>query len=173
MVHSDFIAVHRSTSADARLSQQLCTLRIFVNVAWVAMQKTSVGRCKTIEVWTHHERLACHWHFFTCYTLMIINQPIHTQICWWPQRKAHQISLHSQSVSWGYRSLSLPAQDALHCTPWLGVDLLLPVNKKQLLHGERYRKIGTMFTLIFSIRCLQYALFCWNLHLRCAFSTKY
>ena len=44
MVHSDFIAVHRSTSADASLLQQLCALRIFVHVAWVATQKTSIGR---------------------------------------------------------------------------------------------------------------------------------
>ena len=44
MVHSDFIAVHRSMSADANLSQQLCSLRILVRVTRVATQKTSVGR---------------------------------------------------------------------------------------------------------------------------------
>ena len=37
MVRSDFIAVHWSTSADARLSQQLCALRIIVRVTRVAM----------------------------------------------------------------------------------------------------------------------------------------
>ena len=40
MVHSDFIAVHRSTSADASLLQQLCTLQIFVRITWVFTQKT-------------------------------------------------------------------------------------------------------------------------------------
>ena len=44
MVHSDFIAVHRSMSDDASLSQQLCALRIYVRVTLVATQKTRVGR---------------------------------------------------------------------------------------------------------------------------------
>ena len=38
MVHSDFIAVHRSTSADPSLSQQLCALRIFVHASEVVTQ---------------------------------------------------------------------------------------------------------------------------------------
>ena len=39
MVRSDFIAVHRTTSADASLSQ-LCGLQIFVRIAQVVTQKT-------------------------------------------------------------------------------------------------------------------------------------
>ena len=39
MVHSDFIAVHRSTSANASLSHQLYALRILVHVTWVATQR--------------------------------------------------------------------------------------------------------------------------------------
>ena len=49
MVHSDYIAVHRSTSADASLSQQLCPLRIFVRVTWVVKQKTSVDRRRRMQ----------------------------------------------------------------------------------------------------------------------------
>ena len=49
IVHSDFIAIHRSTSADAILSQQLCALRIFVRVTWAATQKTSVGRRRSMH----------------------------------------------------------------------------------------------------------------------------
>ena len=45
MVRLDFITVHRLTSANAGLSQQLCMLRIFVLATQVAMQKTSFGRC--------------------------------------------------------------------------------------------------------------------------------
>ena len=49
MVHSDFIAMHRSTSPNASLSQQLCALRIFVRVTWVATQKTSIGRRRPMQ----------------------------------------------------------------------------------------------------------------------------
>ena len=48
-LNGPFIAVHRSTSANASLSQQLCTLRIFVRVTWVATQKTSVGRHRPMQ----------------------------------------------------------------------------------------------------------------------------
>ena len=62
MIRLHFIAVHRSTSADASLSHQLCALWIFVRVMRVATQKTSlshqlcafaadVGRRKTIKRW--------------------------------------------------------------------------------------------------------------------------
>ena len=54
MVNSDFNTVHRLMSADASLLQQLCVLQIFVYAVRVAMQKTSMGQCKTLEVWTQH-----------------------------------------------------------------------------------------------------------------------
>ena len=41
--------MHWSSSADASLSRQLCALRIFVCVMWVAMQKTIIGRCRPIQ----------------------------------------------------------------------------------------------------------------------------
>ena len=56
MVYSDFIAVHRSTSVDASLSQQFCALRIFVRVTWVATQKTSVGRRRPMQKRQKSER---------------------------------------------------------------------------------------------------------------------
>ena len=61
MVHSDFIVVHLSTSANACLSvsQQLCTLQIFVRTTLVATQRlesTDIGQCKMMEVWMHHQR---------------------------------------------------------------------------------------------------------------------
>ena len=49
MVHSDLIAVHRSTSADASLSQHLCALRIFVCVTRVVTQKTSIDRRRPMQ----------------------------------------------------------------------------------------------------------------------------
>ena len=49
MVHSDFIAVHPSTSADASLTQQLCVLLIYLRITWVATQKTSVGRRRPMQ----------------------------------------------------------------------------------------------------------------------------
>ena len=49
LVHSDFIAVHQSTSANASLSQQLNVLRIFVRITWVVMQKTSIGRHQPMQ----------------------------------------------------------------------------------------------------------------------------
>ena len=49
MVRLDFIAVHRSTSDDASLSQQLCKLQIFVRATWVATQKTSFGRRQPMQ----------------------------------------------------------------------------------------------------------------------------
>ena len=48
MVHLDFIAVHRS--ADASLSQQFCTLRIFVcEYLCKAKDQTSVLRCRRMH----------------------------------------------------------------------------------------------------------------------------
>ena len=44
MVHSNFIAVHRTVFADASLSKQLYALLLFVCGKWVVVQKTSVGR---------------------------------------------------------------------------------------------------------------------------------
>ena len=49
MVHSDFIAVHWSVSANASLSQQLHALRIFVRITQVATQKTSVDRRQLMQ----------------------------------------------------------------------------------------------------------------------------
>ena len=49
MVHSDFIAVHWSTSTYASLSQQLWALKIYVYVTWVAMQKTSIARRQQMQ----------------------------------------------------------------------------------------------------------------------------
>ena len=54
MVHSDFIAVHRPTSADASLHNNWA-FWIFVCTVRVVAQKTSVGRHKTMEVWMHHK----------------------------------------------------------------------------------------------------------------------
>ena len=48
-VHSDLIAVHRSTSAVTGLSQQLCALRIFVRTMWEATQKTSISRRRPMQ----------------------------------------------------------------------------------------------------------------------------
>ena len=49
MVHSEFIAVHRSTSADASLSQQLCLLQIFMCAKHLATEKTSIGRRRPMQ----------------------------------------------------------------------------------------------------------------------------
>ena len=49
MVHSDFIALHWSTSAGASLSQQLCALQIFVLLMRIAMQKASIGRRRSMQ----------------------------------------------------------------------------------------------------------------------------
>ena len=49
MVHLDFIAVYRSTSADASLLQQLCALQIFVRVIWIETQETSIGRRRPMQ----------------------------------------------------------------------------------------------------------------------------
>ena len=43
------VAVHQSMSAGASLSQQLCVLRIFVQVTRVATQKTSIGRRRLMQ----------------------------------------------------------------------------------------------------------------------------
>ena len=44
MVHSDFNAVHWSTAADVNTK----FLRV-ENILWVATQKNSLGRCKTVK----------------------------------------------------------------------------------------------------------------------------
>ena len=49
LVNSDFIDVHRSTSADASRSQQLCALWMFVRIARVVPQKTSVDRRRPMQ----------------------------------------------------------------------------------------------------------------------------
>ena len=49
MVHSDFIPVHRSTSADASPSHQLNLLPIFVGIMWVVIQKTSIDICQPMQ----------------------------------------------------------------------------------------------------------------------------
>ena len=49
MVHSDFIAVHRSTSSDASRSQQLCALWMFVRITRVVPQKTSTDRRRPMQ----------------------------------------------------------------------------------------------------------------------------
>ena len=49
MVNSDFIDVHRSTSANASRSQQLCALWMFVRIARVVPQKTSVDSSRPMQ----------------------------------------------------------------------------------------------------------------------------
>ena len=49
MVNSDFTDVHRSTSADASRSQQLCALRMFLRITRVVPQKTSVDRRRPMQ----------------------------------------------------------------------------------------------------------------------------
>ena len=49
MAHSDFVAVHRSTSADASLSQQVRVLQLFVSTTRGATQKTSICRCRSMQ----------------------------------------------------------------------------------------------------------------------------
>ena len=49
MVHPDFIAVHRPTSAKASLHNNFAWLRMFVRSMWVATQKKSVGRRLLIQ----------------------------------------------------------------------------------------------------------------------------
>ena len=91
MVHSDFIAVHRSTSVDASLSQRLCTLRIFVPVTWVATQKTSVGR---------------RWPMHNDRSLNAPYMAIHTDI----QLKFSSVCIYVRMISYGLTFITLVAK---------------------------------------------------------------